>query len=570
MSNDFFAANTPTTDVPLTQAELRAMLRGLVRFPAIFQSSRRLGFDAALFNGPDENALRVFAAVYTALFDRHAGVVTKDMLLTEMAARAEDNFIGLTPRDTDTLFGAGSQPGLIDAMFMPMPESLAREQRLAERRQVESIIRRFLNARLLGDSIKRFVSSADGNASPLDIADRLDDFKKQAQRIKFLGSEAANAAPMPGIGEDIILPPPAHPTGIAWIDNYIGGFRDEDVIGILGPYSGGKTTMLSTVAVRQAQQFAARQEDKLAVYICYEDGAKKVNYSLYSAAAHIARETFLSHPDPASFWEHLSTPETLKPYERNLPVNRNGEVLLCERQRWELAWPWFNRHFVFLDFSCNPETGDRGNGGVPEIAEALENLVEQTGMQIGFLSVDYAGLLLMRVLSQNAQTKYQEQIWRQIAQLPNDLKVQVSAQFNCPIMLAHQLAGGDIKKIPPYRYVGHYDAQGSKAFAENVHACLCVNQKDPESFVSTFNWSKIRFSRPVSPYGLMRINDTIVDVEDVSDEYYVNDIGKKIMLKNDAAPTPHNNLIVPPDGRRVIPNDPFGVISDTFGQDFLS
>jgi len=566
-----YRENEPTTDVPLTRTELRAMIRGVVRFKAIYQSSRRLGFDASLFNGPDENPLRVFVSVYSLLFDRHDGVVTKDMLCTELAARIEDSFAGLSPKDVDVLFGSEESPGFIDMAFEPHDPSSTREQRLADRRAIERILRRFLNARLLGNDIKRFVSTSDSNASPLELVERLDEFKRQAQNIRFLGNEATNSASMSNIGGDIILPPPAVPSTIPWIDNYIGGFRAADIIGILGPYSGGKTTMLSSVAVRQAQQYAANNQNKLAVYVCYEDGAKKVNYSLYSAAAHIARDTFLASTDAASFWDNLSTPETIKPYERLLPVNRNGEIILCERQRWELAQPWFNRHFVFLDFSCNPETGGRGNGGVPEIAESLENLVEQTGMEIGFLGLDYAGLMLMRALNQDARTKHQEQIWRELQELPNALKVQVSAKFDCAIMVAHQLAGGDIKKLPPYRYVDHYDAQGSKAFAENLHACVCVNQKDPESFVSTFNWSKIRYGRPDSPYGLIRIHDTIVDVEDASDDYYVNEIGRKIMRRNDMAPTAHNGAVVGPDvARRVIPNTGYDVVSDTFGQDFLS
>lgn len=571
MSNDYTQDTTPATDVPLTKAELRALVRGVVRFSAIFQSARRLGFGPQLFNGPDENPLRVFISVYSVLFDRHAGVVTHDMFLTEVSARAEDNYAGLTTRDIDVLFGAATDnaPGLIDYAFSSQQENLTAEQRTAERRHVETILRRFLNARLLGSDIKRFVSTSDGNASPLELVERLDSFKKQAQNIRFLGNEATNAADMPDFGGDIVLPPPPRPTTISWIDNYIGGFRTGDIIGVLGPYSGGKTTMLSAVAVRQAQQYAAMDENKLSVYVCYEDGAQKVNYSLYSAAAHIARDTFLANLDGASFWENLSTQETLKDYERQLPVNRNGDVLLSERQRWELARPWFNRHFVFLDFSCNPETGGRGNGGVLEIAESLENLREQTGMEIGCLCLDYAGLMLMRALNQNERTKHQEQIWREMQELPNSLKIEIGTKFDCTILVAHQLAGGDIKKIPPYRYVTHYDAQGSKAFAENLHACLCVNQKDPENFVSTINWSKIRYGRPASPYGLVRIHDTVVDVEDVSEDYYVNELGRKITRRDDMAPTAHNAAVVaPPAGRRVIPNTGFDV--DTFGQDFLS
>jgi hypothetical protein len=220
-------------------------------------------------------------------------------------------------------------------------------------------------------------------------------------------------------------------------------------------------------------------------------------------------------------------------------------------------------NFAFLDFSSNPETGGRGNGGVHEIAATLENLTEQTGMEIGVVCIDYAGPLINREMSQNASTKYQEQIWRPLQMLPDELKTKISIPFGCTILLAHQLAQGDVKNIPPYRHVTHGDAQGSKAFAENLHACLCLNRPDPETHVSTINWSKIRFGRPATPFGLVKIDEDVVDVRAVDDEYYVNDLAKKIMRRDDAAPTAHNNVVVAPDStrRRVMPN------IDTFGSE---
>lgn len=323
--------------------------------------------------------------------------------------------------------------------------------------------------------------------------------------------------------------------------------------------------MLSTIAVRLAQQYAANNQNKLAVYICYEDGAQKLNYTLYSAAAHIERAAFINKTSD-EVWAGLSTRENLKPYERTIPVNANAEILLSERDRWAAVQSWYNSHFVFLDFSKNPETGSRGGGGVHEIVSSLENLIAQTGMQIGLVCIDYANLLLNREMAQNINTKYQEQIWRQLQQLPDELKTLVAIPFRSVVFLAHQLAGSDIKNIPPYRHVTHYDAQGSKAFAENLHACVCLNRPDPESRVSTINWSKVRFSRPTSPYGLVRIDENVVDVRAVDDEYYVNDLAKKIMRRDEAAPTAHNNAVVNPTEatrRRVMPN------VDMFGSDML-
>lgn len=552
-------------DVALTFAEMKTLVRGLVRFPTVLKSALRVDFAPEQFNGPDEHGLQLFLLIYISLLQRHEAV-TKDMFLSEIEAMSQANIISMGPNEADFLFGATEEAeGFIDFAFAAPARELAPNELRAERAYVENILRRFLNARLLKQQLKQIISHSNDNTSPLEFQRLLDQFNKKAQAIKFVGNEAVNAAVMPNVGENIILPPQAEPTTIAWIDNYIGGFRAGDIIGLLGPYSGGKTTMLSVVAVRLAQQYAANGQNKLAVYIGYEDGAQKINFSLYSAAAHIERNAF-TNKTPEEVWAGLSTRETLKPYERNIPVNANSEILLCERDRWVAAQQWYNTNFAFLDFSSNPETGGRGNGGVHEIAATLENLREQTGMEIGVVCLDYAGPLINREMAQNASTKYQEQIWRPLQMLPDELKTKISIPFGCTVLLAHQLAQGDIKSIPPYRHVTHGDAQGSKAFAENLHACLCLNRPDPETHVSTINWSKIRFGRPATPFGLVKIDEDVVDVRSVDDEYYVNDLAKKIMRRDDTAPTAHNNMVVAPSEatrRRVMPN------IDTFGSELM-
>lgn len=552
-------------DVPLTFNEIRAMIRGLVQFPNVFQSAFRVGLSPEHFNGRNEGSFRVFMDVYAMLHTRHAGVVTKDMLLTELMSLAEGNLLPLSQSDADFLFG-NDDPGFIDYAFGSAARELTKEESRAERQYTENILRRFLNARLVKQELQRLVSHSDENTSPREFSQLLERFNKQAQSVRFIGNEAINAATMPDAGGQIILPPPATPTGIAWIDNYIGGFRAGDVIGLLGPYSGGKTTMLSVVAVRMAQRYAVSDPDKLAVYIGYEDGAQKINFSLYSAAAHIERDAFINKSQE-DFWAHLSTIDNLKPYERELAINANAEIILGERERWIAVQPWFNGNFTFLDFSSNPDTGGRGNGGVDEIVATLLNLCEQTGKKIGTLCLDYAGPLINRSLAQNPNTKYQEQIWRPLQMLPDELKTKIAAPMGCTILLAHQLAQGDVKNIPAYRHVSHADAQGSKAFAENLHACMCLNKADPDCFVSTIYWSKIRFGRPASPFGLVKIDERVVDVRAVDDEYYINDLAKKIMPKGEMGPTSHSNAVVAPTTttrRRVMP------AVDTFGQDLLS
>ncbi len=566
MANVYMEDTRPIDEMPLTFNEVRLMVRGLARFPTLLTAALQTGLQPEHLYGRNEHPLRIFIEIFVELSGRHNGTVTKDMFLTEISALAERELLTLNASDTAFLFG-DEGGGFIDFVFDVAVRELTSAEVRAERQYIEGILRRFLNARMVKQELQRLLSTGDENTSPQEFSSLLEQFNKQARSVHFLGNEAVNAALMPDTDGDIILPPTAVPTGIAWIDNYIGGFRAGDVIGLLGPYSGGKTTMLSVVAVRMAQQYAVSDPDTLSVYIGYEDGAQKINFSLYSAAAHIERDAF-TNKTPAEFWAGLSNTENLKAYERELAINANAEVILGERERWMAVQHWFNSNFAFLDFSSNPDTGGRGNGGVDEIVATLTNLTERTGKKLGFLALDYAGPLINRSLAQSASTKYQEQIWRPLQMLPDELKTKIAAPMGCTILLAHQLAQGDIKNIPSYRHVSHADAQGSKAFAENLHACMCLNKPDPECFVSTIYWSKIRFGRPVTPFGLVKIDDRVVDVRSADDEYYINELAKKIMLKGEMGPASHSNAVVSPTSpslrRRVMP------AIDTFGQDQLS
>ena len=524
-------------DTPLTFDELSAMICGFISYPTVYKSALQVGINPAMFNGRGEHALYVFMTAYSPLQREH-GTVTKNMFVTNLRSLLSSNAVSLNAADHSILFGEDGESGLIALAFVGPPENT--EETNADRAYVQSIVRRFLNARLVNADLKNLLISTPDNTAPAEMATLLDNFRKRAQAVKFVGHEAENAAEMPERGSSIILPPIATPTTISWIDNYIGGFRAGDVIGLLGPYAGGKTTMLSTIGVRMARQYAAEHaarpdsRRKIAVYICYEDGAAKMNWSFYSAAAHIHRDRFKNKVNSDEFWNELSTRDNLYPYERQLAENRNGEVLLCERERWDLAQRWFNNHFAFLDFSANAETNYRGNGGVLEIVATLENLRDRLGADIGVVLIDYLSLMLNRFLAQGVSTKYMEQIWRQIQSAPDDLKTHVAVPFNTTVFVAHQLAQGDIKNIPPFRYVSHADAQGSKAFGENVHACLCLNRPDPETYVSTIHWSKIRFDRPTGgPYGLVKIDENVVDVWQADDDYYINDVSRKIMRRGE-------------------------------------
>lgn len=517
---------TPIDDSPLTFDEVCAMVRGMLRYRTTLQDAIRLNLEAAHFNQIGETSLYFLFSAMRNLFTLH-GALTEEMLTTELRSWHSGGHMHLSPEDFAFLFGTPEAEGFISAALRA-PKLPDREE-LAEKKYVEEILRRFMNARIIKQQLHNTFRTLETGA-PAGLHDILSQFTTKSQAINFIGRDINNAAFAPEFGTPIVLPPPAVATGMPWIDQYIEGFRAGDIIGLLGPYSGGKTTLMATVAVRMAQNFHSNGEQKLSVYICYEDGAEKMNPLFWSAGAHIARSQFKK----GNFWEDFSDREHLKAYDYHLPENKNGKIVLGERERWDAFRPWFNTHFVFLDFSDNPSSGGRGSGGVPEIVAALTRLKELNKMEIGFVAIDYAGLLLNRELGKDSKTKNMEQVWRPMQQLPDNVRTSIAVPFGCTVMLAHQLAGGDIKKLPPFRYVDHLDAQGSKAFAENLHACLCLNKKDEAVHVSTIHWSKIRAHRPQDPRGLIKLDPDVVDVHLVNKEYEACETARRIIKRGEA------------------------------------
>lgn len=531
MADGKYGTKKVNAEPALEYPEIVLMVRGMLQHQQLVRDALKLGLRPEHFNGASERSFYYLFAALSNLYEKY-GLVSRDMLRTELQAWESGGAFVTIPEVMPFLCGDDTPEdnGFIVEAFTTAPTD--EKQVKAERAHVESLLQRFVRDRVIRDGLQRELKSAATAGTPAGLGDSLDKWTRQAQAVDYLGRTITNNAVMPSFGTKIVLPPPPEVTGIPWIDNYVGGFREGDIIGVAGPYSGGKSTLLSVAAVRMAQNYYARGQNKLSVFICYEDTDAKVNHIFWSAAAHIERSLFESGE---RFWELMSCSTNLKDYDRHLPENKNGKIVLGERERWELAREWLNKHFLSLDFSANSVNGrGYGNGGVAEIASVLDKVRDDTGMDIGFIGIDYAGLMLNRNLALDSKTKNSEQIWRPMQQLPDELKTKVGIPLNATIMLAHQLAQGDIKNRPPYRYVDHSDCQGSKAFAENLHACMCINTRDPDTRVSTINWSKIRARVPVTQFGLIQMDPVVVDIHLVNDQYIASETSRRIVKRGEA------------------------------------
>lgn len=554
---------TPTVDTPLTEPEIEMMLRGFLRHDRLFAEALRAGISVDHFaTNPLERRFFVLLGSMTRLRETH-GTLTKTMLVHDIAGMVVNGAANLSIQELTQLIGDTETGaiGLIEEAFDTPQLDDAKES--AERNYAESILRRFLNSRLIRASLQDLLNKTHGDTAPINIDKVLDSFHQKSQRVRHVGSKIENAAALPAFNDSsITLPPPPDPTNIPWLDAFIGGIRPGDLLGVLAPFGGGKTTMLISATVRIAENYHLTGQNKMAVFIGFEDGADKTKHLCWSAATHIERRLF-SFDETAKFWEHFSTSANLKPYELELPENQNGKVMLGEKERWEQAAEWYNKNFVYLDFAHSHGNRSLGGGGPAELAEALHKLQEERKMEIGFIAIDYAGLMIERMIASEsvlATAKMQESMWRFIKTLPDQLRRFVADEFNASVLIAHQLAPGDIRTYPPTKFIHHHDSQGGKSFAENLHACFCLGVRDVDTKVCTLNWSKIRAFMPPSTTALVKIHDHYVDVNLVTDKYRVCSGTRKILDKRDQYPAIDGILSEP----RIKPDD-----IDTFTNNFM-
>lgn len=550
------AARQEVPDHPVTLPEIRLLVKTLLRYPQMLHGAVSAGLAAEHFNGPDEYIYYVTMGAAAGLVKIH-NAVTKEMIVAELSAWQAAGAITLSPGQSAELFGDYDTPGFLDETFAPSGE-VDQRQVMAEKEYVQKLLNKFLKARYIVAALSNILDKTPRDSAPQDMEAVLERFYRRSQAIKYIGTEVETDDFMPEFGSEMAYEPVvAVPTGLPWIDTFIMGFAPGEIIGLLGPTGGGKSNMMICAAVRMAQYYAAHNMKKLSVYVCYEDGNYRMKPLFWSAATHIPRERFAE--GGKLDWAQLSTSEMPNDFDRRLPENQNGEFILGERERYIAAQTWMKRHFRFLDFSHNIATGGRGSGGVPEIVAVVEQMCEKAGMELGFICIDYSGLLVERNLVATGKMTGGgvDNVYMPLKMLPDTLRYSLAAPYGATVMLAHQIAGAAAGQKPFHRYLHHFDVQGCKAFAENVHSCVCVNKEDPDTGARLINFSKIRYGAPDKPTGIIMIKREYCAIDLVTDHYHVDEFSKKIVPKNEISSGTDANDRRRDPPRRLMPGDNF-------------
>lgn len=542
---------------PLTLQDIRFLVKILLRYPQMLDGACSSGFSSEQFTGPGELPYQYIVHAASGLVRLHNSV-TRDMLEAELRAWHAAGSMQLPEHNMHEIFGSPTEPGFLQEVFASQADVEQRDI-IAEKEYAQKLLGKFLKARYIAAALSEMLNNAPHDSSPANMEEYLEQFHRRSQSIKYIGTDIDESEFMPVFGSEMKHEPiVAVPTGLPWIDSIITGFAPGEVIGLLGPTGGGKSNMMICVAVRMAQYYAANNMNKLSIYVCYEDGGWRMRPLFWSAATHIAREKFT---DPNFDWSQLSTSEMPNEADRRLPENQNGAFILGERERYIAAQGWMNSHFGFFDFSHNISSGGRGTGGVPEIVAGVQRVCDHRKMDLGCLCLDYSGIMLERNLAATGKISGGgvDNIYLPLKMLGDTIRYSLAAPYGATILLAHQIAGDDAKKKPFYRYLHHFDVQGCKAFAENLHSCVCINKEDPDTKARLIHFSKVRYGNPDNTKGIIKIKPEYCAIDLVTDYYMVDEFAKKIVPKSETRSTsgdnPAGRTANPP--RRLIPGDTF-------------
>ena len=324
---------------------------------------------------------------------------------------------------------------------------------------------------------------------------------------------------LPAIGT--ALPPPDIfvPTGFRHIDGFIEGQLPGDCIGLLGASDNAKTIQLIDLAVQNAKTFHSTTVEavarrKLSVLMSYVTPQPLIGKYIWANATLIPQREL----SQLANWSELTTQGNLQPYEYELVGQGRGDgLVLSESERWAMAQVWLNHSFQLLDMTGNREQPDAGAGYVDEIVTRLEQICTEADADIGAVQIDNAQELCTRYMAATGISPSKLHFY--LGAIAKELCRRVARPFKCTVWLSHQV-NAKVDQGPPTTIVSHWDAMGSKYFAESMASCGCFGVQDPDTGCVLLNWSMLRndeVNRRPAP--VLRIDRDFCRMIDVSDRY---------------------------------------------------
>jgi len=384
------------------------------------------------FNESDEFKHQLVWDVNKSYFSRFGKLIPKNILRSMIDTRLA-NASSISPeRIRDTY-------DLVEEIYTVRPE----EDLVPE--YGEHILGIFLMRRRVHDYL---VETVESGVTPQDVAMQLAIRQRQA-------TVATASLHIPTVDnmDDTVGAIPREPTGIGFLDELMGGFRPNELYGLLAPSGGGKTTLTHQLAASYAMAHG-----KYVLVLSYEEAINREYYTPFNA--------FISQVPRSRL-------DAVADFSQLLPEDK--EKLAAGRRR-------VNGRVLYMDHSGSGDSR-AGFGGVAEVDAAILRCRDM-GVPISGVIIDWFYPLMSRAWALYSGLQRIEQ--RAFAlQLVDEMKM-VAGTHKCWVWVNHQIASAEAKKK---RALEWNDSAEFKSLAWFMNGCFTISAMD------TVGICKIKYSK---------------------------------------------------------------------------
>lgn len=479
-----------TASAELSDPHIFEIIRGVLLSSGLQQEAFLVGLDPKLFR---TGSLRKYGLILRAAMDVKAlGATVSHTTVFGQVIQLLANQPSLLEPAEQVLVTANNPEGLLWKLFYT--------QHPLDSEYWRVLLKKFMEEYQIFAGMRTLVQMTASGYCPAGLTDFAKTMYENSQRLLTV-----SASPKVSILQLAAEQPlrTVRPTGVTFLDSFMGGHADSEGYSIYGPYGSGKSLLGQTIAVESACYDRTMHTMYGAVLrhwylLSYELSRERATLRLLSCLGKISSKSLARYTETRDF-STLSTnkdPRTFKDYEKELfAADYATGTMLGEQERY--AWAYDategpNANLHLLDMSGkNTDLAMVGQGYVPEITALLTRDQEELGYNIGGVVVDFADLVADRYMAAKGIDRDRGLRHHVGAPFAEQVIRNVACRFACPVWILYQFDTKTNSK-PTWHLGNHGDGAGGKDSARGIDYCFVMSKTGPDGF-SRFGVSKSRY-----------------------------------------------------------------------------
>jgi len=300
------------------------------------------------------------------------------------------------------------------------------------------------------------------------------------------------------------------PSGVSFIDKYIGGFAGRETYSFIGPTGAAKTMIGVQVAISFAERlsnqylynYRKRPLGKV-FYATTEDGMAKIFNRMVSCAGKIPLAK-LSGKD--------STPKTTAaaPSGRDIEICNEwfDGVISGEIERENNAHRLINQCIRIIDLT-NRKIRGVAEDPIEVIRVMIDKSLEsdkQKGLRTycALIVIDHTADIIFDKLA--ADKSKNTNLWTATQNVPFKIRDTLTYGYDCPVWVIHQ-ANGEGNRKKANQTLNHTNAMGSGSWAMHFDAAFNSTAIEEETMTAILTCTKARENKKTFPTYLKLVGD---------------------------------------------------------------